>query len=212
MDRTPLPMFPLGSVLLPSMILPLHVFEERYRRLVDDVLAADPPEFGVALIERGSEVGGGDVRTSVGCRARVVDAQATPDGRWALTCVGSTRLRVEQWLDDDPYPRALVSDWADAPTASPSDLQGRCDEVESSVRRLAALGSELGAPGLPEDLPFSDDLSERSFQFGVLAPLGALDRQSVLEADGVDARLDLLLRLLDEQREVLLGRLSMGDR
>jgi len=204
-------MFPLGSVLLPSMVLPLHVFEERYRHLVADVLAADAPEFGVVLIARGSEVGGGDVRTSAGCRARIVDAQESPDGRWALTCVGTTRLRVLRWLDDDPYPRAIVSDWPDAATTSPSDLLDRCDAVEASVRRVAALGSELGAPALSGDLPFSDDASERSFQFGVLSPLGALDRQAVLEADGVDARLELLLRLLEEQRQMVLGRLAMGD-
>ena len=79
-----LPMFPLGGVLLPGEALPLHVFEPRYRRLVHDVLAAPTPDFGVVLIERGSEVGGGDVRFGAGCLARVVRSQELPDGRWAL--------------------------------------------------------------------------------------------------------------------------------
>ena len=61
----PLPMFPLGTVLLPGAPLPLQVFEPRYRGLTHDCLAG-VPEFGVVLIERGSEVGGGDVRTNVG--------------------------------------------------------------------------------------------------------------------------------------------------
>ena len=100
-------MFPLSSVLLPTMLLPLHVFEDRYRVMVDDVLRRDPPEFGVVLIERGSEVGGGDVRTTVGCTARVLDAERSPDGRWALLCVGEHRLRVREWLADDPYPADL---------------------------------------------------------------------------------------------------------
>ena len=58
-------MFPLGSVLLPGAMLPLHVFEPRYRRLVQDCVAEASHEFGVALIERGFEVGGGDFRTMV---------------------------------------------------------------------------------------------------------------------------------------------------
>ena len=64
-DDVSMPMFPLGTVLLPSVLLPLHIFEERYRTLIRDVLDADR-EFGVVLIERGSEVGGGDTRSSVG--------------------------------------------------------------------------------------------------------------------------------------------------
>ena len=65
-------MFPLGKVLVPGEVLPLHVFEPRYRQLVVDLLAADdrPPEFGVVLIERGWEVGGGDARTDIGTVAR----------------------------------------------------------------------------------------------------------------------------------------------
>ena len=74
MSRT-LPMFPLGSVLVPTALLPLHVFEQRYRAMVADVLGGDN-EFGVVLIDRGHEVGGGDVRSDIGTIARVVEAQA----------------------------------------------------------------------------------------------------------------------------------------
>ena len=66
-------MFPLGTVLLPGAYLSLHVFEPRYRALVQACLDGTP-EFGVALIERGSEVGGGDARFDVGCVARIVEA------------------------------------------------------------------------------------------------------------------------------------------
>ena len=89
------PMFPLGSVLVPGMVLPLHVFEARYRALVRDCVAGDG-EFGVVLIERGSEVGGGDVRTDVGTVARIVQADEMPDGRFALGAVGVRRVRVQR--------------------------------------------------------------------------------------------------------------------
>lgn len=68
-----IPMFPLGTVLLPGAYLPLHVFEPRYRRLVQACLEGSP-EFGVVLIERGSEVGGGERRFDVGCVARILSA------------------------------------------------------------------------------------------------------------------------------------------
>ncbi|MEY3360946.1 MAG: hypothetical protein RL531_665, partial [Actinomycetota bacterium] len=82
-----LPMFPLGTALLPGAMLPLHVFEERYRALVEHCLARDG-EFGVVLIERGSEVGGGDRRFAVGTLARIVEAGRFPDGRYALVATG----------------------------------------------------------------------------------------------------------------------------
>ena len=134
-------MFPLGSVLLPGMLLPLHVFEDRYRQMVDDVLAASaggrerPAEFGVCLIERGSEVGGGDVRSDVGCMARILEGQQTDDGRWALLSVGDRRVRITEWLVDDPYPMAIVEDWPDPAMPTPPDDQ--LDDIERTVRRVA---------------------------------------------------------------------------
>ena len=105
-----LPMFPLGMVLFPSLFLPLHVFEPRYRVLARHCMDGNR-EFGVVLIERGSEVGGNDVRTSVGTVAQIVDATELDDGRWVLGTVGTRRVRVHEWLTDDPYPRADVDDW-----------------------------------------------------------------------------------------------------
>src|SRR5829696_8282280 len=110
---TAMPMFPLGTVLLPSVALPLHVFEARYRALVHDCLEGEN-RFGVVLIERGSEVGGGDVRSNVGTVAQIVEAARFDDGRYALVAVGRERIRVARWLDDQPYPRADVEVWDDA--------------------------------------------------------------------------------------------------
>src|SRR6188768_1358294 len=110
-----MPMFPLGTALLPGAVLPLHVFEPRYRQMVHDILSedVDAPEFGVVMIERGREVGGGDTRTGVGTVARVVDMRALADGRYALVAVGAERLRVNAWLPDDPYPLADIDPWSD---------------------------------------------------------------------------------------------------
>lgn len=205
----PVPMFPLGSVLLPGMVLPLHVFEERYRQLVETVLAQPEPVFGVTLIERGSEVGGGDVRAEVGCLAQVVEAAQTPDGRWAVISVGTERVRVTGWLADDPYPAATLEPFPD-PEVDPALLADALRPVEAAVRAVAGLAELMGAPALPEELDLSDDPVLRGYQLAVLSPLGALDRQRVLVCSGPLLRTALLAELLAEQEEMLRAQLDAG--
>ncbi len=114
MPGTRLPMFPLSAVLFPHASMPLHVFEPRYRDLMRDCLAGDA-RFGIVLIERGSEVGGGDERSALGTRGVISRAAELPDGRWVLEITGEALIVVEEWLPDDPYPVALVRDAAAAP-------------------------------------------------------------------------------------------------
>jgi Lon protease-like protein len=198
-------MFPLGSVLLPTMVLPLHVFEPRYRELVRRCLAGDG-RFGVTLIERGSEVGGGDIRAMAGTVAEIVRAQERPDGRWAVVAVGTERVRVHQWLPDDPHPRALVEDWPDEPSEDDDELAERYRAVVRDLRRVLALAVELGAEADPM-VELSRDPTEGSYQLAVVAPLGALDRQRLLTCPGPDARLALAAELLVEQSMLLEARL-----
>ncbi|MGA1500048.1 MAG: LON peptidase substrate-binding domain-containing protein, partial [Ilumatobacteraceae bacterium] len=87
-------MFPLGTPLLPGSLLPLHVFELRYQIMMDDVMAREPHEFGVVMIERGYEVGGGDVRAGIGTLALVARSEEVDDGRRMVLAVGTSRIRV----------------------------------------------------------------------------------------------------------------------
>src|SRR5580704_2880158 len=105
----PTPMFPLGLVHFPHVPLPLQAFEPRYRQLTIDCLDGDRV-FGVVLIERGSEVGGGDARFDVGTMTTIVDVGFNDLGLVRLDTVGSRRIRVTRWLPDDPYPRAEIED------------------------------------------------------------------------------------------------------
>ncbi len=203
-----LPMFPLGSVLFPTLVLPLHVFEDRYRALVRDVLAGDQ-EFGVCLIERGSEVGGGDVRSSVGTVASVQEAAELPDGRWALIAVGTRRIRVERWLDDDPYPRAEVVDLPDPdPTPAETELLDTVTRsVCASLDKIARLGQAATASA--DDL--ADDPVLASYQLAAISPLGPMDRQRLLSAPTVGLRLADLHELLPAAHEMLDLRLRDHD-
>jgi Lon protease-like protein len=203
-----LPMFPLGTVLLPSLVLPLHVFEPRYRQMTEDCLGGDR-EFGVVLIERGNEVGGGDTRTSVGTVARVVEAVPFPDGRWALATVGTRRIRVRQWLDDDPYPRAEVEDWDDPPPAA--GLAGALATTVGVLRRVLATQAELGDAAAPATQELSEDPVLASYQALAISPLGAADRQALLAAPSAEDRVTRLRSLLEDEAQVLAQRLLLDD-
>lgn len=201
-------MFPLGSVLVPGMVLPLHVFEDRYRALVDRCLEGDR-EFGVVLIERGSEVGGGEVRSRIGTVAEIARAERFDDGRWAIIAVGTRRFQVADWLDDDPYPRADVVSWPDEPVDDDAALAAAYAEQLGLLRRVLALANELGADVSPL-VEVSDDPVLGSHQLAVLSPLGPLDRQRLLAAPNATARLALAGELLTEEVAVLEAQIAGG--
>jgi Lon protease-like protein len=206
-EAVELPMFPLGNVLLPSALLSLHVFEDRYRALARHCMAGDR-RLGVVLIERGSEVGGGDVRFDVGTRAVIADAVELDDGRWILILVGEDRVRVLRWLPDDPYPRAEVVRCDDEP-AGP-EARGRRDDLERVLRLVLAQKAELGEGAAVAPAEISPDPAAATWQAVGLAPLGPLDAQRVLGTDGVGERLEMVVALLEDEAAVLAQRLAGG--
>lgn len=198
--------FPLGSVLFPTMVLPLHVFEPRYQALMDDVLAGDR-EFGVPLIERGFEVGGDDLRSGFGTVAQVLEADRFDDGRWVVVAVGVRRFRVLEWLPDDPYPMARVEDWPDI--AANIDLSDSIATTTSLLFRCLATASEAGhdVGALPE---ISNDPIEAVMQLAGLAPVSAFDRQRFLAAPGPEQRLPMIDQALREAQEMFEFELLEG--
>lgn len=201
-----LAMFPLGTVLVPGALLPLQVFEPRYLRLLDRVMAHEPHEFGVVLIERGQEVGGGDVRTAIGCAARVVRAAPSGDGRWSLVARGHRRINVTEWLADAPFPLARVVDWPDEPDGDAASLDAAA--TITMTRRALALCAELGEPAAPATVEITDDPATCSFELTALAPLTAFDRQALLAAPSTAERLAMLDGMLLDTIEVLIARLG----
>jgi uncharacterized protein len=220
-EAVSLAMFPLSTVLFPGAALPLHVFEERYRALMADCMAGDG-EFGVVLIARGSEVGGGDVRTDVGTVAGIVQVEAGEDGRMLVMARGLRRVRVRRWLPDDPYPKAVVDDLVDGPvgaaigavadraTGSPAHPGAG---AEQAVRRLRSLLSELGQiPALPHDLVLTGGDEQVGWHLCQLAPLNLMDRQQLLSSPSHADRMRLLSELCaamsDDVSRMLAGGLT----
>jgi uncharacterized protein len=180
-------MFPLQTVLFPHTSLPLHVFEPRYRALVADCLGGDR-ELGIVLISRGSEVGGGDQRVGVGTLARIELASPLPGGRWSLLVSGVGRIRVVEWLPEEPYPQAEVEELSVGPEGVP--LEGAVATATAAVRRTRALLSETGrAPALGSDTELDPDPAVAAWQVCALSPVTPFDAQRLLEIEGHEARL-----------------------
>lgn len=202
-------MFPLGSVLLPGGVLPLHVFEPRYRQMVIDCLASDgTPEFGQALITHGREAGGGDERAMVGTVAQMIQVEALDEERYALVAVGVRRIRVNAWLPDDPYPLADVDDFPDV-DPDPPGLALDVAATHGRVRSALALAVELGEVEMDvEETEIADDPLVATYHLASLAPIGPADRFRLLAATGPKQRLDLLDEVLDDVEAMLKFRLS----
>ena len=98
-----LPLFPLNTVLFPGMPLTLHIFEERYKRMIADCLEPRQP-FGVVLIRHGKEALGALADPfRIGCTARILDVQPLADGRMNIVALGQKRFRILELQRDKPY-------------------------------------------------------------------------------------------------------------
>ena len=104
---TTLRLFPLNVVVFPGQKIPLHVFEPRYRTLVQEVLQ-EHGEFGIVLIKKGREAGALATPQDVGCSVRILQVQNMPDGRYNIACEGVRRFRIVEALNESPYLRAEV--------------------------------------------------------------------------------------------------------
>lgn len=194
-------MFPLGSVLFPYTPLPLRVFEPRYLTMLGRLLDADEPMFGVVLIERGHEAGGGDQRSSIGTLARLLEVSTGDDDMYALA-VGTERITVDRWLDDDPHPQAEVSpvpplEWNEA-------LTPLRNEAEALVRRMLARSAVVGEAQWDPNVELSDDPVASAWQLAAIAPLGEYDRFTLLQSTTTGG---LLRQIIDLTLEIepLLG-------
>ena len=200
-----IPMFPLGSVLLPAMPLPLRIFEQRYLKLLGDLMASDKPEFGVVLIERGKEVGGGERRMSIGTIASVTEIGTTQEFL-GLESFGSQRFRVNAWLPDDPYPLAdidLLPDliWDDSLLPAKAHL-------ETKVRQLLAFVSEFGNLQFGADIEFSEDPMEACWQMAGVLPVGPLDQIDLLRSQSADELISRTYEIVKTANETLTAMIN----
>ena len=190
-----MPMFPLGLVLFPSMPLDLRIFEERYLKLLGDLMTSDKPEFGVVHNGRGDDQSGSEDLLMVGTIASVTDIGTTEEF-YGLESIGTQRFVVNAWLPDDPYPLADV-DFLQELTWD-KGLEGLKDELEQSVRKLLAFASEFADLQYGPDIDISDDPIEACWQLAGVLPVGYLDQMDMLKSESAE-------ELLIQTRQITLG-------
>jgi uncharacterized protein len=190
-----MPMFPLGLVLFPSMPLDLRIFEERYLKLLGDLMTSDKPEFGVVHNGRGDDQSGSEDLLMVGTIASVTDIGTTEEF-YGLESIGTQRFVVNAWLPDDPYPLADV-DFLPELTWD-KGLEGLKDELEQSVRKLLAFASEFADLQYGPDIDISDDPIEACWQLAGVLPVGYLDQMDMLKSESAE-------ELLIQTRQITLG-------
>jgi hypothetical protein len=204
-------MFPLQSALLPGETLPLRIFEPRYSRLVRDCLAAAEPSFGVVLISRGMEVGGGESRSDVGALARITEHADLGVGQYQVLATMGDRIRVVEWLPDDPYPRAVIEAWSDepGPPVGPQQIGEVIDRILALYQRVAAArGLGLRPDALAVGPEVADDPSRHIYALAATVPMGPADRYAVLAAPTLAERVGVLTDAIDTVAAMVEFQLS----
>jgi len=191
----------LGAVLFPGLVLPLHVFEERYRRLVRDLVTEpeDERQFGVVAIREGREVGSDGVRAlhPVGCIARLRRVDPYDDGRFDILSTGTQRFRLDEVDTSLPYLRGDVEILDEPAGESPAPLAGVVASAFDAYRRALGATASAELPEEPQSL---------SYLVAATMVLELSDKQGLLEAPDTTDRLRRELRVL-RRETALLGLL-----
>ncbi len=203
-DVCELPLFPLPEVVLfPGRPLPLHIFEYRYRMMLNTILETDR-RFGVLMFDpqKGSPV-------QVGCCAEVVQVQRLPDDRMDIMTVGRQRFRVLDYVREKPFRIGLVEWIEDEPPQG--DLQDLAAQVSTLLQEVVRLSSKLmeREAALPDSLP--TDPVELSYWVASHFRGAPRDQQALLEMVSTEARLRREAEILESACKHLAARTALKD-
>ena len=184
-------LFPLNVVLFPGMPMPLRIFEERYKLMINQCI--DNSEvFGIMLIREGPEVGGGAVPHAIGTTARITEVERLEDGRMNLSTTGETRFQLVEPLYDAPYLRGKVRYLSQEVGETQESVQEEARQLfQEFIRGLSALrGGWMRSANAP------DDAGVLSYSIAHYLDLPAIAKQRLLEVPLAGERLQYELPLL----------------
>lgn len=198
MDAHLLPVFPLKVVLFPEALLPLHLFEERYKRLYTETVETGNP-FGVVLLRRGQEVGGPSTPYSVGTTARIRTHTVESEGRINIIVQGQRRFRIRRLDESGPYLRA-ETEWVDDEPCE-EDLTDLVERLRTLFHRhVELLFQVIGRPGVRLTLP--DSPEALSYFVSSRLRVSLVEKQELLELTSTPQRLEALAVLLARRNAV----------
>lgn len=204
-----LPLFPLNTVLFPGMPIHLHIFEERYKEMINLCIAENRP-FGVVLIQGGNEVGAPAEPQPIGCTAQIAQVQPLDNGRMNLVAIGKERFHIESLNYDRSYlmgsveSLSLVS--ADEENLSAAS-QGLRDQLTQYLDVLSTVGQvEFDVEKLP------DDTTELSYLAATLLQVPVEKKQDILKVDRVDNLLKIVYKTCREELAILKAMLATDPR
>jgi Lon protease-like protein len=204
-----LPIFPLGSVLIPGSTLPLHIFEERYKLMINECVEADLA-FGVVLIRSGPEVGGAAEPFEIGTTARIARVERLEFGRMNILTVGAERFRILSADRSRPFLQAEV-EYIPRNPGGPGEADADAEMVRALFSEYYRLNLQLGDQwtrhvGVPSKPAILAD-----FVAGRL-DVDLATRQKLLEADAVRGCLEMERAILDEAIGALGVRVNAQQR
>ncbi len=197
-----LPLFPLrGIVLFPGSMLPLHIFEPKYRSMLEDVIARDR-RFGVINVDSD------DVMADVGCIAEVVQVEKLGDGRSNIITVGLERFKVVRELETSFYPRALTQIVRD--NASSTELEDDLAKLSTLLTDIFHFMGRLNLASADASM-LPKDPKKLSFWVASWLPTVPEIKQRLLEIKDTQVRLVHEIAILDEFRNQLRARVAIED-
>ena len=199
-----LPLFPLGTVLYPGLVLPLHIFEDRYKQLVRDLLDREEPRrFGVIAIREGRETGIGGVSAlhDVGCIATMRDVTDADDGQYDIVTVGTDRFRLQGLDDSQPYLTGEIEVLGE-PTGDEAAAAVAAAAVQRGFRGYLNVLAERGSATINvPDLP--DEPILLSYLVAASMIIDLNDRQGLLAQPDAVRRLSAERALLSRETAIL---------
>jgi ATP-dependent Lon protease len=200
-----IPLFPLQNlVLFPNIVVPLHIFEDRYKLMINSCIDTDTA-FGLVLLRAGAEEENDETIHRVGVTAKVIEVERLDDGRMNILCEGETRFRIFRFTQQTPYWKGSVSFLED--TEVYRDIESLYEQVSELYRKVGELGgkvsgaerSELVLPESPIDL---------SFMVSYVLDIDYEEKQKLLEMTSTTERLRVLVSHLTDTTHKLEQQLA----
>lgn len=195
--RREIPLFPLNTVLFPGAKLPLHIFEDRYKLMLQRCMEGDG-QFGIVLIRKGKEVGGLAEPFEVGTIARIIHVDPLPDGQMKILVRGEQRFRIVELVQEEPYPVGRVELLSNRFVTVSPNLTRMANRLSALLYRYIEL-REIADKLALADMMLPTDIASLCFRIGALLDVPLREKQALLEAEDLNDLLSHELEILDRE-------------